>query len=180
MLVATFAAAASARAGPFLEEFVLHDVFFRVESPNEGSINPVTVRVKTPEGFLGRAEAEADGTIGNVEVGDLNADGHPEIYVYVNSAGSGSYGSLIAYTLDGNNSLSPIHLAPVDDDSRAVQGYMGHDEFAVGEGMLLRQFPVYREGDTNAEPTGGMRQIQYELEAGEAGWLLRLDRITDF
>ena len=180
ILVAMAATAASARAAPFFAELVLDDVSFRVESPNEGSINPVTVRVETPAGFLGRAEAEADGTIGNVEVGDLNADGYPEIYVYINSAGSGSYGSLIAYTLDGNNSLSPIRLPPVDDDPGAAEGYMGHDEFAVGEGMLLRRFPVYRQGDTNAEPTGGMRQIQYVLEAGEAGWLLRLDRITEF
>jgi hypothetical protein len=35
--------------------------------------------------------------------------------------------------------------------------------------------PVEAEADgtiTNAEPTGGTRQIQYKLEAGEAGWVL--------
>ena len=50
---------------------------------------------------------------------------------------------------------------------------MGHDEFRVVESSLVRRFPVYREGDTNAKPTGGTRQISYELKAGEAGWVLR-------
>ena len=56
---------------------------------------------------------------------------------------------------------------------------MGHDEFAVGEGTLVGRFPVYREGDKNAEPTGGTRQLQYKLEAGEAGWALRKDGVVD-
>ena len=48
------------------------------------------------------------------------------------------------------------------------------------ENTLVRRFPVYRDGDTNAKPTGGMRQIQYKLAAGEAGWLLRADKVVDF
>jgi hypothetical protein len=41
---------------------------------------------------------------------------------------------------------------------------------------LVRRFPVYRAGDTNAGPTGGIRQLQYRLVPGEAGWILELDR----
>jgi hypothetical protein len=44
----------------------------------------------------------------------------------------------------------------------------------------LRRFPIYRDSDKNAEPTGGTRQIQYKLEAGEAGWVLRKDRTVNF
>jgi hypothetical protein len=33
---------------------------------------------------------EIDGSVTGAEVADVNADGSPEIYVYVNSAGSGS------------------------------------------------------------------------------------------
>lgn len=141
---------------------------------------PSATRAAAPQGKPGPIEAEADGTITGVEVEDLNADGDPEIYVYVTSAGSGSYGSLIAYGSNRNRSLSEIHLPPLEDDAGASQGYMGHDTFAVGEGTLVRRFPVYREGDTNAKPTGGTRQIQYKLVAGEAGWLLRKDRIIRF
>jgi hypothetical protein len=57
---------------------------------------------------------------------------------------------------------------------------MGHDELAVVENNLVRRFPVYREGDTNAAPAGGMRQIQYKLVAGESGPVLRKDRIVEY
>jgi len=137
------------------------------------------IMVATPEGKLAPIEAEADGTITGVEVEDLNDDGYPEIYVYVTSAGSGSYGSLIEYASNCNRSLSDIYLPPLEDDPEASKGYMGHDTFVVGEGTFVRRFPVYREGDTNAAPTSGNRQIQYKLAAGEAGWVLRKDRIVE-
>jgi hypothetical protein len=57
---------------------------------------------------------------------------------------------------------------------------MGHDEFAVVENRLVRRFPVYLAGDTNAEPSGGTRQIQYRLDAGEAGWILAVDRVVEY
>ncbi len=164
----------------FFAQMVLQGVTFQVESPNEGSINQVKVRADGPSGPIGAMEAEADGTITNVEVEDLNADGYPEIYVYVNSAGSGSHGSLIAYASNRNRSLSEIYLPPLEDDPDASKGYMGHDTFAVGEGALLRRFPVYRVGDMNAEPSGGTRQVQYRLEAGEAGWRLVPYDAVDF
>lgn len=170
----------TAWAEPFFAQRVLQGVTFQVESPNEGSLNQVKVRAETSDGKLQPMEAEADGTVTNVEVEDLNADGYPEIYICVTSAGSGSYGSLIAYASNRNRSLSQIHLPPIADDPAVAEGYMGHDEFAVGEGALLRRFPVYRKGDTNAAPGGGTRQIQYKLEAGEAGWVLRQDRVLEF
>ena len=171
---------AGAQAEPFFAQMVLGDVTFQVESPNDSSINQVTVGAERPEGPIGQMEAEADGTITNVEIEDLNADGYPEIYVYVTSTGSGSYGSLIAYASNRNKSLSQIYLPAIEDDPAISKGYMGHDEFAVGEGTFLRRFPIYKDGDSNAQPTGGTRQIQYKLEAGEAGWILRQDRVVEF
>ena len=168
------------QAEPFFAQMVLQGVTFQVESPNDSSINPVIVRANAAEGSLGQMQTEADGTISNVEIEDLNADGYPEIYVYIASAGSGSYGSLIAYASNRNKSLSEIYLPSIEDSPEISRGYMGHDEFFVGEGALVRRFPVYRDGDTNAEPSGGTRQIQYTLEAGEAGWVLRKDRVVEF
>jgi hypothetical protein len=165
---------------PFFAQMVLQGVTFQVESPNDSSINPVTIRALAAEETFADEEIEADGVVTGVEVEDLNADGYPEIYVYVTSAGSGSYGSLIAYSSNRNRSITPIYLLPLDGDAQAASGYMGHDRFVVGEGRLVRNFPIYREGDTNAEPTGGMRQIQYRLHAGEAGWQLVPDEVFDF
>lgn len=123
---------------------------------------------------------EVDGHVVRAETADLDVDGSPEIYVCVQSAGSGSYASLVAYSANKKKSLSEIYLPPITDDPRAARGYMGHDEFRVVESALVRRFPVYREGDTNAKPTGGTRQIQYKLAAGEAGWLLRVDKVVEY
>lgn len=180
LVLALSGIALSAQAEPFFAQLVLQDVTFQVESPNDSSINAVVVRAEGPSGPIGQMEAEADGTITGVEVEDLNADGYPELYVYVTSAGSGSYGSLVAYASNRNRSLSEIYLPPLENDPSVTRGYMGHDQFAVGEGTLVRRFPLYREGDQNAEPTGGTRQVQYKLEAGEAGWVLRQDRVVDY
>ena len=92
-----------------------------------------------------------------------------------NSDGSGSYGSLVAYAANRRKSLSEIYLPPLLQDEVASKGYMGHDAFEIGEGVLLRRFPVYTSADSNARPTGGVRQPEYRLIPGETGWLLALD-----
>ena len=66
------------------------------------------------------------------------------------------------------------------DDSKLSRGYMGHDEFSVIENSLGRRFPLYLDGDTNAKPSGGKRQLEYKLVPGEAGWLLKVVNQTDF
>jgi len=165
---------------PFFAQMVLQEVTFQVETSNDSSINLVAVRALSGDSIFAEETVEADGTVSGVEAEDLNADGYPEVYVYVTSAGSGSYGSLIAFASNQNRSISPIYLPPLEDDPEAARGYMGHDRFVVGEGALVRNFPVYQAGDTNAAPTGGTRQIQYRLEAGEAGWQLVPDKVFDF
>ncbi len=164
----------------FFAQMVLQDVTFQVESPNDSSINPVTVHAETPDGSLGSVATQAEGSITNVEVADLNVDGYPEIYIYVNSAGSGSYGSVIAYASNRNLSLSEIYLPPVAEGSDEARGYAGHDEFTVIENSFVRRFPVYGEGDSNSTPSGVTRQIQYNLVAGEAGWILRKHRVVEY
>ena len=104
---------------------------------------------------------------------DLDANGSPELYVFVQSAGSGSYGSLVALGVNGGKSLSEVFLPDLAEDPRLSEGYQGHDEFAILGNALERRFPVYRPGDTNAAPSGGTRRVPYRLEKGEAGWVLR-------
>ena len=165
---------------PFFGQMVLQGVTFQVETPNDSSINTVTVRAMVDGKTFAEEQAEADGTITSIEVEDLDANGYPEVYVYVTSVGSGSYGSLIAYASNRNRSITPISLPQLEDDPAAAKGYMGHDRLAVGEGALMRNFPIYKEGDTNAAPTGGTRQVQYHLQAGEAGWQLKPYNVFDF
>ena len=164
---------------PFDGTLALQGIGFRVTSANAGSVNALTIQPSGLEIDNSPRSHEIDGTVTAAEVADLNGDGSPELYVYVTSAGSGSYGSLVAYASNRRKSMSPIHLPPLSDDARASRGYMGHDQFAVVADVLRRRFPVYRSGDANARPTGGIRELDYRLVAGEAGWILRLVRTVD-
>jgi hypothetical protein len=151
-----------------------------VEATNEGSMNNLTI---TPSGLSEVNDVisrEIDGSVTNAELGDINADGSPEIYVWVTSAGSGSYATPIGYSANNNKSMSEIYFPPISEDAVNSKGYMGHDEFAVVEGVVAQRFPIYKDGDTNAQPSGKMRQLQYKLTAGEAGWVMKVDRVEEF
>jgi len=164
----------------FDKKLSLQGLTFHVKCPNQGSLNKLTI---TPAGLEGENNAiviEVDGSVTDAEVGDLDANGFPEIYVYVSLAGSGSYGSLVAYAANQKKSLTEIFLPDLGEDKANSKGYMGHDQFAVGEGSLLRRFPLYKLGDSNAKPTGKTRQLQYKLMAGEAGWLLKIDKVIEY
>ena len=172
--------AQSAGNAGFDQTLSLQGVSFRVSSANVGSVNRLRIEPKGLKRDNTVIEREIDGTVTMAEVADLNVDGSPEIYVYVSSAGSGSYGSLVAYAANKRQSLSEIFLPALQDDANASKGYLGHDEFRIVESTLVRRFPLYRDKDNNARPSGGTRQIQYKLKAGEAGWVLRPDRTIDY
>ena len=158
----------------------LQGITFHVHSTNEGSLNQLTITPSGLERVNDVIKQEIDGSVTGVEIADINGDGSPEIYVYVNSAGSGAYGSLVAYSANNKKSLSEIYLAPLADDKKNAVGYMGHDAFTIIESTLARRFPVYKKEDANCCPTGGTRQLEYKLVAGEAGWQLKLHKSTDF
>lgn len=172
--------AESAATPAFNKEFDLQGVHFIVQATNNGSMNTLTI---TPSGLTEVNDVitrEIDGTVTNAEVADINADGSPEIYVWVNSAGSGSYATPMGYSANNKKSLSDIYFPPISDDEVNSKGYMGHDEFAVVEGVIVQRFPLYGEGDTNAKPSGKTRQLQYKLTQGEAGWVMKLDQVVEY
>ena len=166
--------------GLFDDVLELQGIQFHVVSETQGSVNKLRI---VPTGLdidNSPITREIIGSVTGAEIADLNGDGSPEIYVYITSAGSGSYGELVAYAANNRKSISQIYLPPLMDDKTNSKGYMGHDRFSVVEMTLARRFPVYKDGDTNVNPTGGTRQIHYQLTPGEAGWILRLDQVTEF
>ncbi len=165
---------------PFDQSLELQGVSFRVTSTNHGPVNELTI---APSGLridntpIVRSIA---GQIVRAELADINADGSPEVYVYIALTGPAPRASLVAYSANKRKSLSEIHLPQETQATSSTNGYRGHDEFSVVENTLVQRFPVYRTGDADDAPSGGMRQLQYKLKAGEASWVLRLDRIVNY
>ncbi len=158
----------------------LQGVTFEVSVSHQESIK--TLRIQ-PRGLLidnKTIERNIDENITAIEVADINVDNSPEVYVFMTSAGNSDYGSLIAYSANKKKSLTEIYLPPPKEDAKTFKGYRGHDEFQIIETSLARRFPVYKDQDSDDKPTGGMRQIQYKLKAGEGGWVLRMNRVDHF
>ncbi len=174
LLTTTLYANQPETAKNFDKVLTLQGITFHVVATNEGSLNQLTITPSGLEISNSVIKQEIDGSVTGAQIADINADGSPEIYVYVNSAGSGSYGTLVAYSANNKKSLSGIYLPPLEDDKKNSVGYMGHDEFTIIENNFVRRFPVYNEGDANCCPKGGTRQLHYKLLAGEAGWQLKL------
>ncbi len=101
-----------------------------------------------------------DGQVAGSMTTDLNKNSRPEVLVFVESSGSGSYGLVYGYELS-ESGKNPLTLPPLKGD--AAEGYMGHDTFKVENGKLLRTFPIYADTDANAKPTGGTRTLTYTL-----------------
>lgn len=119
-------------------------------------------------------------SIVDAEIEDLNKDGFPEIMIYTQSDGSGSYGDVIAYSVNNGKSMSQITFPRTAENKEINEGYSGHDEFALVEHSLAQRFPIYKDGDTNAKPTGKSRQVEYKLKDGEASRVFVVHSVVEF
>ncbi|MEB3200533.1 MAG: hypothetical protein VKK62_08415, partial [Synechococcaceae cyanobacterium] len=164
--------------GSFHRTLSLQGISFHVMSSGEGSQQQLTITASGGKRAFKPITQTVNGKVIGAEVADLNSNSLPEIYVYVQSAGSGSYGELVAYSVIKGNELSPIYLQELSGDS--AKGYQGHDAFSVVESCLARRFPIYKPGDSNARASGGLRQICYKLKSGEASWILRPTSVQQF
>lgn len=116
----------------------------------------------------------------NAEIADLNGDGYPEAFIYLTSHGSGSYGKLIGYSVNNGKSMSLVALPEIAEDGQINEGYMGHERMAIADNVFTITFPTYKEGDSNAAPTGKTRQVQYKLVDGEALRILKVNNVTEY
>lgn len=165
----------------FLKTLSLQDVGFNISSIDENGETTLTIFT------FGLQESEFNETLNiegeevvNAEVEDLNADGSPELLIYTRSAGSGSYGNVYAFSVNNKKSISQVYFQPTAENPEISNGYMGHDEFTLVENYLGQRFPIYKDGDTNANPTGGTRQVMYRLVDGEAMRKLEVHSVTDY
>jgi hypothetical protein len=152
----------------------LQGIHFQVSSQgNKLSIVPSGLKIDNSP-----IERDIDGTVTGVDIGDINVDGSPEIYIYIKDTKGGA--SMCAFSANKKKSLSEIYLPPFTDDPKLTKGYRGHTEIAMVEGIIALRFPVYKDTDNDDKPTGGTRQLQYKLTQGEASWTLKLDKVLEF
>ncbi len=157
----------------FSQNLSLEGVTFDVNAPGNGSL---TIRAYGLQGDDDVAEHRIDGkSITGAEVGDLNGDGSPEVYVYL-SSGNQARGEVIAYSVLGRSSIVQIYFPGIQNNQAANGGYMGQDEFRVVENRLVQRFPVYQYG----RATGKTRQVQWMLVSGENAPAFRVDRVAEY
>jgi hypothetical protein len=171
---------AISRQQPFDQTLELHGIAFHVSTEQVDGKPTLRIAPKGLEIDNTVISQALTGDVVRAEVADINNDGSPELYVFTRSPGRGMPGELIAYSANNKKSLSAIYLPPVSDNPKTASGYQGEDSFAVVESTLVQRFPVYDSADAGAGRTGKMRQVQYKLVAGEAGWILREDKVTEF
>lgn len=159
----------------------LQDIGFNISSIKKEGKNTLTIFTYGLKEREFNESFTIDGEeVINAEVEDLNADGSPELFIFTQSAGSGSYGNVYAFSVNNKKSMSQVYFTPTAENKTINKGYMGHDEFTLIENRLAQRFPIYKDGDTNANPTGGTRQISYKLVDGEASRLLKVDKVTEY
>ncbi len=151
----------------FEKTLSLQGINYKIIASGEGSIQQLSIIPSGLTGINDSINVEVDPVI-NAEIEDLDADGFPELLIYTQSTGSGSYGTVLGYSPNKGKSLSPIYFPDINEDKKLSAGYRGHDEFSVVENSLVRRFKLYDEKDTNASPSGKYRQIEYKLVNGEA------------
>lgn len=178
LLATALPLSAWAGTAAFNRTLKLQGLSFQVQASGEGSQQQLTITTSGARPPIKPIRQTVNGQVVGAQVADLNGNGLPEIYVFVQGAGSGSYGELVAYAAIKGTDLSPITLPELS--GAPAQGYQGHDKFEVVEGCLVRRFPIYKPGDSNAKASGGERQICYKLKAGEAGWILRPTSVLKF
>jgi hypothetical protein len=103
--------------------------------------------------------------ISDVFVTDLDGNGFDEIYIITTGFASNK-----------DKSLSMINFPEIQEGDENFEGYMGHDTFKIENQKLVRIFPIYNNGDTNQNPTGGIRKLVYGLYQGEAMWQLKVEK----
>ena len=162
----------------FAKKLVGEGFSLEVSSPNEEGSNTLTIRPTGLQSDNSPVERPVAGVVTHVELKDLDGDGAPELLVWLSHPGSSDFGELAAFSTNHRKSLSDIFIELPEKSDLA--GYRGRDEFEVVENTFVRRFPVYLDGDKDADPTGGMRQFQYKLQKGEAGWLLKLDQVVSY
>ena len=103
----------------FYETFNSSAVSYEVTTIGRGSIQQLIVQPSGLKEANDKFTMELDGSVTNAEIADLNGDSFPELLIYTTSAGSGSYGNVIAFSPNNGKSLSTVPFFSIADNPKA-------------------------------------------------------------
>jgi hypothetical protein len=148
----------------FQKELAHDDYRFTVQTNGSGTNRKLTLQAAKNSRDLLATSVMIEGEVTDAITTNLNDDDYPELFIFVTGAGSGSYGSVVAYEFM-NQGRRPLTMPALSGPAAA--GYMGQDVFRVEDDQLLRSFPVYRPDDPNSTPSGGIRTVAYTMSSGK-------------
>ncbi len=152
--------------GNFTKTLTWDELKFDIEY-NNGTIVIQPMGLKENNNKL---ERKIEGTITDAQVEDLDSDGLPEILLYLSSTDENQYGTVVAYSVNHGKSMDTVSFTGINRNTRAGNGYIGHDKFYAGDGELIQSFPVYNDEKT----TGSTRQLHYKLVKERGSKLFKL------
>lgn len=104
---------------PFDQTLELQGIRFHVSREQVDGQSVLRIEPKGLEIDNSAITRPLKGEIVRAEIGDLNNDGSPEIYVFTRISGRGMPGDVIAYSANNKKSLSEIYLPPVSDNPKS-------------------------------------------------------------
>jgi hypothetical protein len=139
---------------------LVYDVIGHGQSASEGGITVLRRAKGSKTDTL--LTAPRNGAFQSAFITRLDPKNDHELIIVNQSAGSGSYAELVAYTIDKNGKLNKVNIiSPAKND---LVGYMGKDSIYTDGKLLWRQFPIFKEGDANCCPSGGLQVLKYTLQ----------------
>ncbi|TGE28892.1 hypothetical protein [Hymenobacter metallicola] len=133
---------------------------FVVRSAGRLGQRQLLVRAEQDGQELTTAQDSILGEVKDAQLVKLTSGPGSELLVFVEGAGSGSYGEVRGYWFGGKDweRMSMPKLS-----GPAARGYQGQDKFRLQGKEVVRTFPVYGPTDANCCPSGGTRTIRYVL-----------------
>ncbi len=102
----------------------LQGIGFNISAIKKGDDHILTVTPFGLENDNNPFDIKIDGTVTNAEIEDLNSDGSPEVLIYTQSEGSGSYGNAIGFSVNNKKSMGPIYFPPAAENEEIGRAHV--------------------------------------------------------
>ncbi|WP_080239012.1 hypothetical protein [Spirosoma rigui] len=148
------------KAGRYDKTLRFNVYSFNVSAADSANARQLTVKAYRGTLLLTNFKVQLDGSIINAEVGDLDKNGFPELYVYSMKANSLGRVHAWQFLADRKASITPVNWPLATD-----KAYMGQDSLWIDRASLCRKYPAYQVVNGKKVATGKTHWVRYRLKA---------------